>query len=99
MKTGVPMWGGQSSRLESRLRAGLPTLHGARGLVRIVVSAMAALMTMAADWPQWGGPGRDFQVDAPALASSWPPGGPKRLWSRPLGDGYSAILAEGARLY
>jgi outer membrane protein assembly factor BamB len=63
----------------------------------LLVLAFAAIAT--ADWTQWGGPNRNFQVDAPELSSTWPAGGPKRLWSRPLGDGYSAVLAAGTRLY
>jgi outer membrane protein assembly factor BamB len=53
----------------------------------------------AADWTQWGGPHRNFVSDTTGLASSWPPGGPKKLWSRPLGEGHSTVLAEGPRLY
>lgn len=51
------------------------------------------------DWTEWGGPNRDFMLDATGLASSWPEGGPRRLWSRALGEGHSAILSEGGRLY
>src|SRR2546422_11048442 len=51
------------------------------------------------DWLQWGGAGRTFMPDATGLASSWPPGGPKRLWTRALGEGHSAILVEGGRIY
>lgn len=50
-------------------------------------------------WRQWGGPSRDFKSDTAGLALSWPEGGPKLLWSRPLGDGYSGIVAEDGRLY
>jgi outer membrane protein assembly factor BamB len=50
-------------------------------------------------WPQWGGPGRDFHAPAEPLAVEWPEEGPKRLWSRELGGGYSAIIAVGDRLY
>jgi outer membrane protein assembly factor BamB len=51
------------------------------------------------DWTQWGGPHRNFMSDSIGLASSWPADGPKKLWSRPLGEGHSSILAEGSRLY
>jgi outer membrane protein assembly factor BamB len=37
--------------------------------------------------------------DSRGLASSWPAGGPKRLWSRDLGEGQSAIVVENGRLY
>jgi outer membrane protein assembly factor BamB len=48
---------------------------------------------------QWGGPTRDFMSQSKGLASSWPSGGPKKLWSRALGEGHSSILVEGNRLY
>jgi outer membrane protein assembly factor BamB len=50
-------------------------------------------------WPQWGGAGRDFKSDAKGLAARWPAGGPRKLWERPLGDGHSSIVSDGARLY
>ncbi len=52
----------------------------------------------AADWPQWGGPRRDFQVPEAELAAEWPASGPQQLWSRELGEGYSAVVAVGGRL-
>jgi outer membrane protein assembly factor BamB/YHS domain-containing protein len=51
------------------------------------------------DWPQWGGPRRDFTVLTSGLAPDWPEGGPKRLWKRPLGDGFSAIAMRDGRLF
>lgn len=51
------------------------------------------------DWPVWGGQHRDFIVNTSGLADSWPAGGPKRIWSRPFGDGYSPIAEEGGVLY
>lgn len=51
------------------------------------------------DWTQWGGPHRNFMSDARNLASSWPAAGPARRWTRQLGEGHSAILAQGGRLY
>ncbi len=53
----------------------------------------------ADSWLQWGGPQRDFKIPAGGLASSWPEQGPEVVWSRDLGPGYSAILAEKGRLY
>jgi outer membrane protein assembly factor BamB len=52
-----------------------------------------------AAWRQWGGPTRNFIVPSAALADQWPDAGPPVLWSRPLGTGHSAILAEDGRLY
>jgi len=67
--------------------------------------ALAALCcTVAVDraeaqWPQWGGPSRDFEVDANGLADSWPEDGLRKLWHRELGDGYSSIVVDGDVLY
>ena len=51
------------------------------------------------DWPQWGGPHRNFKSPARGLATSWPEDGPKRLWSRSLGDGFSSIAVARGTLY
>jgi outer membrane protein assembly factor BamB len=75
--------------------------------VALAMAIAAAILQMpsvlrgatATDWLQWGGPGRNFMPQATGLASSWPAGGPKRLWSRALGEGHSAILVEGGRIY
>jgi outer membrane protein assembly factor BamB len=50
-------------------------------------------------WRQWGGPSRNFIVNATGLAEKWPETGPPVLWSRPLGTGHSAILVDEGRLY
>jgi outer membrane protein assembly factor BamB len=55
--------------------------------------------TQPQSWPGWGGPRHNFTSDAKGLANSWPPDGPKRLWSRPLGEGHSSIIGESGRLY
>ena len=62
-------------------------------------AAVAEVDDTPASWPQWGGPTRDWVAPAEGLASSWPEDGPRTLWSRDLGVGYSAILAEAGRLY
>ena len=59
-------------------------------------------LTAAADitpWPQWGGPSRNFVVEARDLATEWPATGPRRRWQKPLGPGYSAIVTDGRALY
>src|SRR2546428_8249928 len=51
------------------------------------------------DWLQWGGPRRDFVTPSTGLPTLWPANGPRKLWSRTLGDGYSGIAVEGTTLY
>ncbi|HEX9759572.1 MAG TPA: PQQ-binding-like beta-propeller repeat protein, partial [Candidatus Acidoferrales bacterium] len=69
----------------------------AAALLPIVQGAAPA--APVATWPQWGGPHRNFTVDASGLAETWPPEGPRRIWSRPLGEGYSAISVVDGRLF
>ncbi len=57
------------------------------------------VIAAAFDWTQWGGPNRNFMIDARGLATTWPSGGPTKLWTRALGEGHSSILVEGTRLY
>ena len=55
--------------------------------------------TAAPEWLGWGGPRHNFTSDSKGLANTWPADGPKRLWSRPLGEGHSSIIGEAGRLY
>jgi len=66
-----------------------------------LVMLMTAGTTFAqsSDWAQWGGPQRNFKSDTTGLAASWPAAGPRRIWQRELGEGYSAIAAEHGTLY
>lgn len=52
-----------------------------------------------AQWPQFGGPNRDFKVDSKGLAEKWPESGPRKIWERDLGDGYATIVADDGLLY
>ena len=60
---------------------------------------MLGLAVAAQGWPQWGGPQRNFVVDAAGLSETWPADGPRRLWSRALGDGHSSVVVDGDRLF
>ncbi len=67
-------------------------------------AAIAALLAAAAapapaDWPQWGGPSRDFVVPGDAADLAWSGGVPALVWRRPLGPGYSAVVSRGDRLF
>lgn len=76
----------------------------------LVLGGLLMVSTTAADapagaklaapaWPQWGGPTRDFKVVPGELADKWSDDGPPRLWRRPLGEGYSAIVVDADTLY
>ena len=65
----------------------------------LAVAPSTATGQVSPSWTQWGGPRRDFMSDSKGLASSWPASGPKKLWSRSLGEGHSSVLVENGRLY
>ena len=50
-------------------------------------------------WTQWGGPKRNFQTDATGIKDVWPATGPRVVWKRALGEGYSAPVVENGVLY
>ncbi|HET9316759.1 MAG TPA: PQQ-binding-like beta-propeller repeat protein [Vicinamibacteria bacterium] len=68
-------------------------------LPAVLCATTASSQSPSPAWPQWGGPTRDFKAPAVRLAASWPASGPRALWSRDLGDGYSAIVTDGDALY
>ena len=78
-----------------------------RRLMWIAVLAACAMVFLSTgpskaatpSWPQWGGPHRDFSVQPANIKTEWPETGPRKLWSVPLGDGYSAIVSDGRRVY
>lgn len=66
-----------------------------RRLAWAALALLAAGAAGAGDWPQWGGPNRDFTVAVAGLAERWPDAGPRRLWRRPLGAGHAAVVTRG----
>ncbi len=77
----------------------LRTRSRALGTIVAVGLSAGLVSSAAAQWEQWGGPARDFVVDAGSLSTSWPAEGPKQVWTRSLAGGYSCVLAHGGRLY
>ena len=77
------------------------TAGKATGLIYPVLMLLCFVVSAQAqtDWLQWGGPTRNFISTSKGLAASWPEKGPRQLWSRPLGQGHSAIVASGNTLY
>ncbi|UCE60523.1 MAG: PQQ-binding-like beta-propeller repeat protein [Phycisphaerales bacterium] len=64
-----------------------------------IVGVLALAQRAEAQWPQWGGANRNFTADSKGLADAWPQKGPKRVWKKRLGDGYSGIVVDSGRLY
>src|SRR5579872_3353203 len=64
-----------------------------------IFSVVLVCQAGSLEWPQFGGPKGNFKSDATGLANSWPSTGPKVLWKRALGDGYSEISVDGNTIY
>lgn len=64
-----------------------------------VLSTLAQGSEGELPWPQWGGPTRDFHAASTGIGTRWSSGGPRKLWSRPLGEGYSSIVVDADSLY
>ncbi len=79
-----------------------PGQVAARTAIGITIGALslvAATLLPAADWPHFRGINRDGVSTESKLLASWPEKGPRELWRRPIGEGYSAISIAGGRLY
>ena len=77
-------------------------------IIHLIAAILASIvwwpLVEAQDWPQWGGPQRNFQVtaadrDDAKLAQRWADDGPPRLWDRPLGRGSSSLVVVEGRLF
>ena len=62
--------------------------------------AATALVTTAADWPQWRGADRTDISKESGLLKSWPEGGPKLAWiNKDVGLGYSGYAIANGKLF
>jgi outer membrane protein assembly factor BamB len=62
----------------------------------VLVSAMTA---RADDWPQWQGPARDGIWREAGILDRFPKAGPKALWRKPLGGGFTGPAIADGRVY
>src|SRR5512145_821844 len=63
------------------------------------VAVLSSPSARAEDWPQFRGPARDGISRETGLLRQWPAGGPKVLWTVPVGQGYAGAAIVGGRLY
>lgn len=67
-----------------------------RYLITTAILAAALQTATVTDWPQFLGPDRNGVYRGPALAESWPSGGPRVVWQKQVGEGFSGpVVAEG----
>ncbi|MFO0850857.1 MAG: PQQ-binding-like beta-propeller repeat protein [Gemmataceae bacterium] len=74
-----------------------------RSLARIVPGVLVVLVgtgwASAADWPQWLGPKRDAVWQESGTLDAFPEGGPKVVWRKPIGPGYTGPAVAGGKVY
>ena len=59
----------------------------------------AISLSLADEWPQWMGPGRDNIWREEGILPAFPAGGPRVLWRAPVAGGYSGPAVAGGRVY
>ncbi len=64
----------------------------------LLVAALSLTRGQAADWPNFLGPTSDGISTETGLLSAWPSGGPRVLWKKQIGTGYSAPAIRDGRL-
>lgn len=74
-------------------------MYGDRGRLMVALGLLSLAPLAAGQWPQWGGPQRDFTVACTGLADRWPEEGPRRLWRGEIGPGHSAIAVADGLLF
>ncbi len=68
-------------------------------VLSLSLTLLAAGPAAALDWPQFRGVNRDGTSAETDLPRSWPAEGPRVVWKRAIGEGYSGISVVGDRLY
>ena len=76
-------------------------LAGTASLTAATTAATTANTTASADdWPQWGGPRRDLVWREEGIVKTLPTRGLlPRVWSTPIGEGYSGPSVANGRVY
>ena len=70
-----------------------------RILLILCIFGFSAALGQSQDWPQWRGANRDAKISSKRLADRLPSGDLPRLWSVPVGPGYSGPTVAGSKVY
>ena len=68
-------------------------------LLTLTLGLLTACPLLADDWPQWMGPARDNVWREQGLLKSFPEGGPKVVWRRPVAGGYAGPAVADGRVF
>ncbi|MGE4178558.1 MAG: PQQ-binding-like beta-propeller repeat protein [Limisphaerales bacterium] len=67
------------------------------GVLLVVVGSLVGPRGWSGEWPQWLGPERDGS-SREKVSREWPADGPRVVWTRPVGRGFSGPVISGGRL-
>lgn len=67
--------------------------------MRWIVLLLAAPLLFAEDWPQWRGKDRLGVWTESGILDRFPDGGPRRAWTKPVGNGYSGPAVADGRVF
>jgi outer membrane protein assembly factor BamB len=66
----------------------------------VIVSILGTATSLPADdWPQFRGPNQSGVSAETGLARTWPPNGPRVLWSSPVGKGFGGAAIHGGEVF
>jgi outer membrane protein assembly factor BamB len=65
----------------------------------LLLACLASSSIVAADWPQFLGPGRNGIYIGPPLAETWPANGPRVVWKKQVGAGFAGPAVSGTRMF
>ena len=68
-------------------------------LMLAVAGLSMAAPAGAADWPHWRGPNTNGSSPESPVSTTWPEGGPKKLWECKVGGGHSSPVVAAGRLF
>ena len=81
------------------MKGGLALRVATANVLRVLFAAACAVAlcagAAASDWPEFMGPARDQTSPDTDLIDTFPPAGPKPLWEKRIGTGYSAPSIRG----
>jgi outer membrane protein assembly factor BamB len=60
---------------------------------------IGSLPLLAADWPNYRGPGHDGISKEKLVSTTWAAGGPRQLWKIPASGGFSSLTVAGGRAF
>src|SRR5262245_16600495 len=67
-------------------------------IILAAVTVVAVAQNTVTDWPQFLGPERNGTYHGPALAETWPASGPRVLWRKQVGAGFSGPVVTQGRV-